>query len=152
MRNLCFPLAIYANVCAYLNEPFAFPGDIKAFQNPMSHSSAILNAHYEEWAALSKGAKNQRLNCSDGSAFTYERYCPEEEGLTEVEWGYYPTPRGYGPKGKLHFQVLPSPSGRAKGGPASLGRAGGEKHGLVYKEIKTLSRNFGFLGLGTVSV
>lgn len=105
--NLCFPLAIYATVCAYLNEPFAFPGDIKAFQNPMSHSSAILNAHYEEWAALSEGAKNQRLNCCDGSAFTYEGLWPkiagwygmpwkgpEEEGLTEVEFGYYPTPRG----------------------------------------------------------
>lgn len=155
--NLCFPLAIYANVCAYLNEPFAFPGDIKAFQNPMSHSSAILNAHYEEWAALSEGAKNQRLNCCDGSAFTYESLWPkiagwygipwkgpEEEGLTEVEWGYYPTPRGYGPKGKLHFKFsLTKWAKRKEVQQAWVELAA--KHGLVYKEIQDIDRNFGFL-------
>ncbi|KAJ6104841.1 hypothetical protein N7523_011161 [Penicillium sp. IBT 18751x] len=155
--NMCFPLAIYASVCAHMNKPLEFPGDQVAFQNPMSQSTATLNAYHEEWVALSENTKNQKFNVCDSSAFTYETLWPKiagwygipwkvpsEEGLTEVEWGSYPTPRGYGPRAKVRFQFsLVQWAKQKEVQQAWIELAA--KHNLGYKEIRDIEQNFGFL-------
>ncbi|KAF7193659.1 Cytochrome P450 monooxygenase [Pseudocercospora fuligena] len=115
--NICFILAIYASVCQYLNETLAFPGDRFCWQCITDESSATLSAYLAEWAMLSGKANNQRLNSVDGMHFTYESFWPQmaswygipwsgptEDGITEVEYGISPPPRGYGPKGKIGFK------------------------------------------------
>jgi hypothetical protein len=105
--NVCFPIAVYATVCAYLKRPLEFPGDRVGWQVPVVQSSAMLNGYLEEWAVLTDQAKNQRFNACDNSAFTCESFWPRlagwygipwtgpsEDGLTEVEYGYDPPPRG----------------------------------------------------------
>lgn len=105
---MCLLLAIYACVCKHLGEPLAFPGDRFAWQVPTDHSSAMLNAYFAEWAMLSENAQNERFNCVDDSEWTYETFWPRlagwygipwtgpcEDGLTVVEWGIRPPPRGY---------------------------------------------------------
>ena len=43
--NALFPLAVYAVVCKHMNQVLAFPGDIRAWQNPLGLSSSMLNAY-----------------------------------------------------------------------------------------------------------
>jgi hypothetical protein len=105
--NVCLPLAIYASVCAHLKQPLTFPGDRLGWQGGVSQSSAMLNAYLEEWAVLTEKAKDQKFNAVDSSMFTCESFWPRMagwygipwtgpnvDGLTEVEYGYYPPPRG----------------------------------------------------------
>lgn len=105
--NVCFPIAIYATVSAYLKQPLVFPGDIAGWQFPVSQSSAMLNGYLEEWAVLSPNTENEKFNACDSSAFSCESFWPrlaewygigwkgpEMTGLKEIEWGYDPPPRG----------------------------------------------------------
>lgn len=107
--NVALPLAIYASVCKHLNQPLVYWGDRISWQALESQSSAMLNGYLEEWAVLTEKAANQKFNCCDNSAFSNESFWPKlagwyglgwvgpsEEGLTEVELGYDPPPRGYG--------------------------------------------------------
>lgn len=105
--NMCFVLAVYASVCKHLNEPLAFPGDRFSWQCLVDQSSATLSGYLAEWALLSGKANNEKLNSVDGTHFTYETFWPRfaslydvpyegpsDEGITEVEYGLDPPPRG----------------------------------------------------------
>lgn len=105
--NVALPIAVYASVCKHLNQPLEFFGDRIGWQVHVVQSSAMLNGYLEEWAVLTPAAKNQKFNACDNSMFTNESFWPRlagwygieykgpsEEGLTEVETGYDPPPRG----------------------------------------------------------
>lgn len=44
--NLSFPLAVYAAVCAELEQPLLFPSDINSWQSYCSQSSAMMNGQF----------------------------------------------------------------------------------------------------------
>lgn len=106
--NICFPIAIYVNVCKHLDQPLEFLGDRFAWQSPVPQSSAMLNGYLEEWAVLSDKAKDQKFNAWDDSAFSCEKFWPKlagwygmsytgpapDEECREVEYGFDPPPRG----------------------------------------------------------
>ncbi|KAL3462669.1 hypothetical protein BJX64DRAFT_299414 [Aspergillus heterothallicus] len=107
-------LAIYGAIQAHLNQPLAFPGDYAAWDREYCQSTALLNAYFEEWAALTESAANEAFNIQDGLSFTWGRFWanlaqwygttwtpPEVDEskyrVTESRWA--DTPRGYGPVG-----------------------------------------------------
>ena len=69
-------LAVYASVCAHLQQPLAFPGDYIAWHREYCQSSAMMNAYLEEWAVLTPEAANEAFNVQDGLAFTWGRFWP----------------------------------------------------------------------------
>ena len=103
-------LAIYAAIQAHLKQPLAFPGDYAAWDREYCQSTAMLNAYFEEWAALTGAAKNEDFNIQDGLPFTWGRFWvylagwfgttwtpPEadESKYREYESRWKETPRGY---------------------------------------------------------
>ncbi|OAA65377.1 NAD(P)-binding domain protein [Niveomyces insectorum RCEF 264] len=107
-------LAIYGAVQAHRGLPLAFPGDYAAWDREYCQSTALLNAHLEEWAVLTDAAANEAFNVQDGTSFTWGRFwtylarwfgtgwTPPEADETK----YHTTasrhtqpPRGYGPQG-----------------------------------------------------
>ncbi|KAL9113161.1 MAG: hypothetical protein Q9227_002773 [Pyrenula ochraceoflavens] len=114
--NGCYGLGIYASVCRKLGHPLEFPGDHHQYQMPQTCSSAAMNAYLEEWSVLTPGAKNQKFNASDNSAFTWEATLPrvaqwygldcitppDNAEYMEIEAPY--NPRGYGPKAKVRVR------------------------------------------------
>lgn len=100
--NLCFPLAVYATVCAHLKQPLHFPGGVTAWERPQDQSSAMLNAYLEEWTVLRpQETLGEKFNAVDGIPFTWAHFWPKmaawyglewtgakEEGLTKVEMPY----------------------------------------------------------------
>lgn len=71
--NYLVGLAAYAAVEAHLGRPLQFPASIDEWGRERSHSSATLNAHFEEWLVMSPHTGNQAFNIVDGSAFTWGR-------------------------------------------------------------------------------
>ncbi|KAH8697578.1 hypothetical protein BGW36DRAFT_407565 [Talaromyces proteolyticus] len=107
-------LAIYGAVQAHLHRPLAFPGDYTAWDREYCQSTALLNAYFEEWAALTDRAANEAFNIQDGLPFTWGRFwaylaswygtgwkAPEEDkSKYRVNVSrHVQTPRGYGPLG-----------------------------------------------------
>jgi nucleoside-diphosphate-sugar epimerase len=72
--NHLIGLAIYGSVQAYLKKPLAFPGGYGAWDREYCQSTALLNAHFEEWTALTEGAANGAFNIQDGLSFTWGRF------------------------------------------------------------------------------
>lgn len=115
--NLLYPLAVYASVQKQLGNRLDFPADIGAWDIEKHQSMATLIAYHAEWAVLTEVAKNQRLNITDGSEFSWGKFWPVlakwygiEHGLPEqdptkystLEMPHEPPPRGFGPRGKIH--------------------------------------------------
>jgi len=154
--NFCFPIGVYAAVCKHLGHSLDFPGDEIAWQNPVAHSSAMLNGYLEEWAVLTEKAENQKFNACDSSGYTQESFWPrlaawygiewkgpQKEGFMEVEYGLDPPPRGYGPKGKMSFRfTLMDWAKRPE--VAQAWKEIAAQNGLVYKELTDIDRIFGF--------
>lgn len=107
--NLVFPLGIYASVTKYLGGRLEFPADLQSWEATHVGSSSMLNGYLEEWAVLSEGARNEKLNAADGGPFTWGNFwgkfagwfgveggVPEmgEEGWVEVRTRADPPPRG----------------------------------------------------------
>jgi nucleoside-diphosphate-sugar epimerase len=67
-------LAIYGAIQAHLKQPLAFPGDFAAWDREYCQSTALMNAYFEEWAALTDGAANEAFNIQDGLSFTWGRF------------------------------------------------------------------------------
>jgi len=156
--NLCFPLAVYATVQAYLKKPLEFPGGLESWQNVQDQSSAMLNGYLEEWAVLrdQKGL-GEKFNAADNSAFTWEGFWPRlaawygaewqrpsEGGLQTLKTPYDPPPRGYGGPATMSFsftftQWASQPEVQAAWKDIA------QKHELVEKELRDVDRIFGFL-------
>ncbi|KAH6699958.1 hypothetical protein BKA64DRAFT_714247 [Cadophora sp. MPI-SDFR-AT-0126] len=109
--NYLVGLAVYAAVEAHLGRPLRFPASIDEWARERSHSSATLDAHFEEWIVLNRRTENQSFNIVDGSAFTWGRlwillaqwygtaWLPpvEEDSEYRISYARYdPPPRGYG--------------------------------------------------------
>jgi nucleoside-diphosphate-sugar epimerase len=154
--NACFPLAMYAVVCKHLGEKLEFPGDVDSWQMGQSMSSSKINAYMEEWAVLTEGARDQRFNVCDGSAFAWESCWPRIAGWYGIEWMGPDTeaeyvevetrfvPRGYGKKGvsRRRFRMAEWAKRREVG---EAWQEIAEKYGLRDKELRDVDRIFGFL-------
>ncbi|MCJ1300163.1 hypothetical protein MMC08_002957 [Hypocenomyce scalaris] len=113
--NMVYPLCVYAAVQAHLTQPLVFPGDYVAWDKEQIQSTAMLNSYMSEWAALTPAAGDQAFNAGDDFPFYWSRFWPILAGWYGVPWlppdanAEYKvmemphTPRGYGPKAKIHY-------------------------------------------------
>lgn len=108
--NFLIGLAIYGAVQSYLDRPLEFPGDYAAWDREFCQSTALLNAHFEEWAVLTDQAANEAFNIQDGQSFTWGRFWPYLASWFGTRWSppdtdmskyrvttcrHVDTPRGY---------------------------------------------------------
>ncbi|KAI9654536.1 MAG: hypothetical protein M1821_006626 [Bathelium mastoideum] len=151
--NLCFPLAVYASVCAHLRQPLRYPGDVASWQMSTDMSSAMMNAYMEEWMVLA-GPADQRYNVCDSSAFAWEAFWPRlagwygieakgpaEEGYAEVQTRF--APRKYGGKGTVRRTFALADWAKTEEVKKAW-RELAEKWGLKEKELVDPDRVFGF--------
>ncbi|KAG4432260.1 hypothetical protein IFR05_012266 [Cadophora sp. M221] len=109
--NYLAGLAVYAAVEAHLGRPLYFPASIDEWGRERSHSSATLDAHFEEWLVLNPHTGNHAFNIVDGSAFTWGRlwmllaqwygtsWLPPSKNNSEYRLScsrFDPPPRGFG--------------------------------------------------------
>ena len=80
--------------------------DIDHWQRLQRNSTSRLNAYFEEWAVLTEGAENQRLNVSDDTVWAWEMMWPRIAGWYGVEWE--------GPREEAKYQEVET---RYKPGP-----------------------------------
>ncbi|RFU81044.1 aldo-keto reductase family [Trichoderma arundinaceum] len=100
--NIANGLALYAAIQKELGRALEFPGDTLAY--------------HAEWTALTPSARNQILNISDGSTFSYGKFWPVLAAIHGIPYGTpelnnakfqalemptSPPPRGFGPAGKV---------------------------------------------------
>lgn len=108
--NFMIGLAIYGAIQSYLKKPLDFPGDYAAWDREFCQSTALLNAHFEEWAVLTDKAANEAFNIQDGQSFTWGRFWPYLASWFGIAWNppeadsskfrvttcrHVDTPRGY---------------------------------------------------------
>lgn len=108
--NFMIGLAIFGAVESYLGRPLNFPGDYAAWDREYCQSTALLNAHFQEWAVLTDEAANQAFNIQDGQKFTWGRFwaylagwygttwqppTQDETKYKEVQCRHEDTPRGF---------------------------------------------------------
>lgn len=108
--NFMIGLAIYGAIQKYLGKPLDFPGDYSAWDREFCQSTALLNAHFEEWAVLTDQAANEAFNIQDGLSFTWGRFWPYLASWFGTTWNppepdsskfrvtecrHVDTPRGY---------------------------------------------------------
>ena len=89
--NAFFPLAVYASICAELNEPMAFPGGETAWNCRLELSSSKLDAYMVEWMALSPElagieGNGERFNTANGDVWTWSIAWPMIAWWFGVEW------------------------------------------------------------------
>ena len=116
--NVPYGLALFAAVQKELGQEVSFPGDASAWDAENHMSNAKLIGLHAEWAVLSPQAKNQVLNISDGSMFSWGKFWPllaaaygAEYGTPETDDSKFatvtmpaaPPPRGFGPAGKFRL-------------------------------------------------
>lgn len=85
--NALHPVAVYAAVQAYKNEPIAFPGDWDNWQFECHHASAMLTGYLSEWAVLEDKCKNEAFNSQDTSPMSWDRLWEELARWFGVEKG-----------------------------------------------------------------
>ena len=108
--NHLIGIGIYAAVQAHLGRPISFPGDYRAWDREQAQSTGLLNAHFQEWLALTDSAANQAFNIHDGLNFTWGRLWPSLAKWYGTDWNspeedeskyrmmkmpFEKTPRGY---------------------------------------------------------
>lgn len=71
---------------AHLGKPLRFPGDYVAWDREMAQSTGTLNAHFQEWLALSHHTMNEAFNIHDGQSFTWARLWPLLAGWYGINW------------------------------------------------------------------
>ncbi|KAJ5080816.1 hypothetical protein N7456_013526 [Penicillium angulare] len=152
--NFMVGLAIFGAVESYLGRPLKFPGDYAAWDREYCQSTALLNAHFQEWAVLTDAAANQAFNIQDGQNFTWGRFwaylatwygttwqppVEDESKYKQVRCRHETTPRGYGPTGTTRstFSFLEW-SGCSEVQEAFEELA--EKHGLVLEPFTEKNR------------
>ena len=116
--NVPYGLALYVAVQKELGNRVEFPGDVNAWDVENHMTSAKLIGRHAEWTVLSPQARNQILNISDGSMFSWGKFWPllaavygAEYGIPETDDAKFstvtmpiePPPRGFGPAGKFRL-------------------------------------------------
>ncbi|KAJ5263935.1 hypothetical protein N7478_011540 [Penicillium angulare] len=152
--NFMIGLAIFGAVESHLGRPLNFPGDYAAWDREYCQSTALLNAHFQEWVVLTDTAANQAFNIQDGQNFTWGRFwaylatwygttwqppADDESKYKQVRCRHKNTPRGYGPTGTTRstFSFLEW-SGRLEVQKVFGELA--EKHGLVLEPFTEKNR------------
>ncbi|KAF2465577.1 NAD dependent epimerase/dehydratase family protein-like protein [Lindgomyces ingoldianus] len=116
--NLVFPLGVFAAVHAHLAIPLDFPADLQSWEATHVGSSSMLNGYLEEWAVLTDGARNQKLNAADSSPFTWGNFWPKFAGWYGVQWSGPDMDEGVYTKVTSRFD--PPPRGYAFGPPKTF--------------------------------
>jgi nucleoside-diphosphate-sugar epimerase len=116
--NVPYGMALYASVQKELGLPIEFPGDSLAWDAENHLSAAKLIGYHAEWAVLNENAKNEVLNISDGSMFSWGKFWPilaqaygaeysvpetDDAKFTTITMPTTPPPRGFGAPGKFRL-------------------------------------------------
>ena len=159
--NLAYPLVVYATVQKHLNRPLEYPGDMQAWEQDVSLSTAQANGYLSEWAVLTGAAKDESFNAADDCTFSWSKFWPKLAQRFQMSWTGPDSsdeaafkritlpdrpPRGYGPPGSLRFRFLLAEWAKQP----EVRQAWEEiaaKHGLREKEIRDADRVFGFTDL-----
>lgn len=86
LLNNMVGIAIYASVCAHLNEPLAFPGDYAGWDREHCQSTAMLNSYFYEWTVFNSQTGNEAFNVQDGLPFTWGRFWPYLASWYGIDW------------------------------------------------------------------
>lgn len=164
--NLLYPLAVYALVQKYLNQPLEYPGDMVTWEQCVSLSSARATGYLAEWAVLTDVARNESFNAADDSLFSWSKFWPKLADRFQIPWkgpdtsddAEYQTitlpdspPRGYGPPGAIRFRFLLAEWAKKPEVQKAWAEIA-EMHGLREKGLRDVDRVFGFADLAlTVS-
>nr|XP_043614035.1 (S)-8-oxocitronellyl enol synthase CYC2-like [Erigeron canadensis] len=70
--NTLLSLSIYALVCKRENYPFRYVGNKYSWEHFWDVSDARVLAEQQIWASVTKQAKNQAFNCTNGDVFTWK--------------------------------------------------------------------------------
>ena len=70
--NALMMLATYAAICRYIGLPFRYPGSRYTWEHFCDMTDASVLAKQHVWAAVTKNAKNQAFNCTNGNIFTWK--------------------------------------------------------------------------------
>ena len=63
--------AIYACICAEMNVPFHYPGNVKSFEALNKYTDAEILGNFEVWVAENDKCKNEAFNITVGSVFSW---------------------------------------------------------------------------------
>ncbi|AES91934.1 putative oxidoreductase [Medicago truncatula] len=70
--NMLMVLATYAAICRQVGLPFRFPGNRYTWEHFCDMTDARVLAKQHVWAAVTKKAKNQAFNCTNGDVFAWK--------------------------------------------------------------------------------
>jgi len=70
--NALMMLGTYAAICRHVGLPFRYPGNRYTWEHFCDMSDAGVLAKQHVWAAVTKNAKNQAFNCTNGDIFTWK--------------------------------------------------------------------------------
>lgn len=84
--TIFYPLAVYASICRYLQQPLAFPGDLAAWENPQPISSGVLDSIFHEWLVLDPDTANESFNIVDNFPFVWAKFWPILASWFGLEW------------------------------------------------------------------
>ncbi|KAL4578705.1 hypothetical protein LXL04_014834 [Taraxacum kok-saghyz] len=70
--NILLTLSVYALICKHENYPFRYFGNKYTWSHFCEVSDARVVAEQQIWASITKSAKNQAFNCTNGDMFTWK--------------------------------------------------------------------------------
>lgn len=70
--NALMILATYAAICRHVGLPFRYPGSKYTWENFCDMTDASVLAKQHVWAAVTKHAKNEAFNCTNGDVFSWK--------------------------------------------------------------------------------
>ncbi|QUQ66055.1 SDR family oxidoreductase [Kutzneria sp. CA-103260] len=74
--NLGMAITVYAEICAELGVPFAFPGSLATWDSVYELTDARLLARAAEWAATTPAAAGEAFNITNGDVFRWSTLWP----------------------------------------------------------------------------
>ncbi|GAB4852555.1 hypothetical protein Ancab_016768 [Ancistrocladus abbreviatus] len=84
--NALLTLAVYAEICKYENAPFRYPGNRYTWEHFCDMTDARVLAEQQVWAAVTKEAKNEAFNCTNGDVFAWKKMWEVLSEVFEVEF------------------------------------------------------------------
>ncbi|XP_071701844.1 3-oxo-Delta(4,5)-steroid 5-beta-reductase-like [Rutidosis leptorrhynchoides] len=70
--NSLLSLSVYALICKHENYPFRFVGNKYSWEHFWDMSDARVLAEQQIWASVTKKAKNEAFNCTNGDVFSWK--------------------------------------------------------------------------------
>ncbi|KAF5733875.1 hypothetical protein HS088_TW16G00333 [Tripterygium wilfordii] len=72
IHNGLLTLSVYAIICRHQGLPFRYPGNRYTWEHFCDMTDSQVLAEQHVWAAVSRKAKNQAFNCTNGDFFTWK--------------------------------------------------------------------------------